>query len=125
MSPMYALHPRTYHGSISTLRSKRRYIRGSTTRQCISKDDNADRIHPTKLKNEWSQQTSDDIRIDQIDTEPQRKHLQVPACSTTMSLLGQHTRYTASFKPGQAFDPGVPSGELAFENGSGRDIMVV
>ena len=42
-----------------------------------------------------------------------------------MSLLGQHARYTASFKPGQAFDPGVPSGELAFENGGGMDIMLV
>ena len=57
----YVFCAHTYHRSISTLWPKCGYIRGSTRGKSIGKDDNADAIHPAKLKDQWTQQTSDDI----------------------------------------------------------------
>ena len=118
-------HARTYHGSIPTLRPKCGNKSGCTRGKSIGKDGNADAIHPAKLIDQRSQKAGDDADHHQIDAEPQPEHVQVPAPPTLMFFLGQHAFYSAGFEAGEALYFGVPFGEVAFEDGSRRDVMLM
>ena len=125
MGVRHVSHVRTYHSSIPTLRPECGDESWCTRGKSIGKDANADAIHPAKLINQGSQEASDDAHHHQIDAEPQRKHVKVPAPSTLMFLFGQHAFDSAGFEAGEAFDFGVPFAEVAFEDGRMRDVVLV
>lgn len=119
-SSRHAFYSHTYHRSISAFRRECGWICDSTTRSSIGKDDNADAIHPAKLKDYWAKQSGDDIYCHQVDTAPHCKHLQITVVTAIVFLRRQYTCYPTSFESGEAFHLGVPSCELAFEENWGR-----
>ena len=86
---------KTYHSSISALRTEGTYICYSASGESIGEDDQADTIDPAEVQDQWSKETDCEVVHYDVDAEPQGEHLKISLCAPSMLLLREHSRDAA------------------------------
>jgi hypothetical protein len=116
----------TYHSPITAFRPKGSQVRNSRRGERIRKNNNANTILPAETVNQRAKKTNDDVDSLQVDTEPQREHVEVVVKRTRyVFLVGHDTRDAAGFNSPDIRHLNAPIAQLSIRSRARVVILVV